>query len=87
MYDNDTTVVKLGEMEQRVEVHSGIRQGCAVSTFLFKLITYRIIEEMSRRGYMYKMGDININQIWFADDNTLIAGSIKAAEHNIKLMK
>merc|ERR1712030_229699 len=57
MYDRDTTTIILGNMEGDVEVKSGIRQECTASTFLFKIITFRIIE-MIRRGYMYKMGNI-----------------------------
>ena len=42
---------------------------------------------MNNRGYMYEMGDIKLNALWFADDNTMIEGSVEAAEYNIKLMK
>ena len=72
MYKNDNTVIKLGSLSERVEVTSGIRQGCCISTLLFKLVTFKIIEEL-RKEKVYKVGVFEDNSIWLADDATLIA--------------
>ena len=87
LYSEDETVIKLGGKEGRVRVTSGIRQGCTSSTIFFKIITYRIIEEMQRRGEMFEVDGIRLNSIWFADDSVLIANSIEAARANIKIVK
>ena len=76
MYKNDRTVIKLGSMEQEVEVTGGIRQGCCLSTLLFKMVTFKIIDEL-RKEKLYKMGEFNDNSIWLADDATLIADSMQ----------
>merc|ERR1711875_175500 len=76
MYKDDHTVIKLGTMKEKVEVTSGIRQGCCISTLLFKLVTFKIIEEL-RKEKKYKIGKFEDNSIWLADDATLIAEDIK----------
>jgi len=48
LYTNDKTAIRLGECEEKISVTSGIRQGCAISTLLFKMITYAIIEELKK---------------------------------------
>merc|ERR1712239_59123 len=79
MYKDDHTVIKLGTMKEKVEVTSGIRQGCCISTLLFKLVTFKIIEEL-RKEKKYKIGKFEDNSIWLADDATLIAEDIQTLE-------
>merc|ERR1711874_717679 len=49
MYQADSTVIKLGRMNRKIEVTSGIRQGCCISTLLFKLVTFKIIDELRKK--------------------------------------
>merc|ERR1711874_943895 len=72
MYQNDNTIIKLGNMEKKVEVTSGIRQGCCISTPLFKMVTFKIIDEL-RKKEKYKIRKFCDNSLWLADDATLIA--------------
>merc|ERR1711874_837495 len=39
MYENDETTIHLGKMRETIEVTCGIRQGCSISTLLFKMVT------------------------------------------------
>ena len=87
MYSEDTTTICLGKMEEKIEVTSGIKQGCSISTLLFKLITYNIIEELEEKGIMYEVSDYKGNSIWLADDTTLIANSKENLEKNIMVLK
>ena len=48
IYREDNTKIQLEKNKEIVEVTNGIRQGCTTSTVLFKLITYKIIEEMRK---------------------------------------
>ena len=50
IYQEDSTIIKLGRMNKKVEVTSGIRQGCCISTLLFKLVTFKIIDELRKKG-------------------------------------
>ena len=75
MYRDDHTIIKLGNMTQKVEVTSGIRQGCCISTLLFKLVTFKLIEDL-RKKEKYKIGKFEDNSVWLADDATLIAKDI-----------
>ena len=75
MYKEDHTVIKLGSISEKIEVTGGIRQGCCISTLLFKLVTFKIIEDL-RKEKLYKVGKFNDNSIWLADDATLIAEDI-----------
>ena len=76
MYQDDNTVIKLGNMKEKVEVTGGIRQGCCISTLLFKMVTFKIIDEL-RKKKKYKVGKFNDNSLWLADDATLIADSME----------
>ena len=72
MYQGDSTVIQLGRMRKQIEVTGGIRQGCCISTLLFKMVTFTIIDEL-REKQKYKIGKFNDNSLWLADDATLIA--------------
>ena len=79
MYKEDHTVIKLGSMAEKIEVTGGIRQGCCISTLLFKLVTFKIIEEL-RKKTLYKIRKFNDNSIWLADDATLISEDLTTLE-------
>merc|ERR1712082_402832 len=53
--------------------------GCCISTLLFKLVTFKIIEEL-RNEEKYKIGEFEDNSIWLADDATLIAEDLQTLE-------
>ena len=76
MYQADCTIIKLGRMNKKVEVTSGIRQGCCISTLLFKLVTFRIIDEL-RKKQKYRVRKFCDNSLWLADDATLIAEKLE----------
>merc|ERR1711891_9931 len=76
MYKDDHTIIKLGNMNEKIEVTGGIRQGCCISTLLFKLVTFKIIEKL-RNEPLFRMRKFNDNSIWLADDATLIAESLQ----------
>ena len=50
MYSKDRTTIKLGSMQQTIDVTCGIHQGCSISTLLFKMVTFSIIEEIEENG-------------------------------------
>merc|ERR1711942_597492 len=79
MYKDDQTVIKLGSMTQKVEVTGGIRQGCCISTLLFKLVTFKIIEDLKKMK-KYKIGKFEDNSIWLADDATLVAENLETLQ-------
>merc|ERR1711942_367554 len=85
MYKDDHTIIKLGSMTEKVEVTGGIRQGCCISTLLFKLVTFKIIEDL-RKEKLYKIGKFEDNSIWLADDATLIAEDLQTLEKLLKCL-
>ena len=87
LYSKDSTTIKLGGLEEKVRVTSGIRQGCCISTLLFKMITFKIIEELREKGVKYQVDKYNGNSVWLADDSTLIAGSKRNMQTNIRILK
>merc|ERR1711891_102795 len=62
MYRNDYTIIKLGNMEEKMEITGGIRQGCCISTLLFKLVTFKVIEKL-RKERKYKIGKYEDNSL------------------------
>ena len=83
MYAADKTTIKLGSKQEKIEVTCGIRQGCSISTLLFKMVTFSIIEELEEKGRKYEIDKYKGNSLWIADDATLVAGSIKDMEKNM----
>merc|ERR1712033_11940 len=79
MYKDDYTILKLGNMEEKMEITGGIRQGCCISTLLFKLVTFKVIEKL-REETKYKIGTYEDNSLWLADDAPLIAESLPILE-------
>ena len=55
MYENDKTTIQIGKLKETIEVTCGIRQGCSISTLLFKMVTYCIIEEWFKNGKQYRI--------------------------------
>ena len=76
MYEGDSTIIQLGKMKKCLEVTGGIRQGCCISTLLFKMVTFTMIEDLRNLAKKYKIGKFVDNSLWLADDATLIADSI-----------
>merc|ERR1711874_724758 len=66
MYQEDNTVIQLGKMRKKIEVTGGIRQGCCISTLLFKIVTFTIIDDL-REMEKYYIGEFNDNSLWLAD--------------------
>merc|ERR1712121_325541 len=85
MYRNDHPIIKLGNMVEKIAVTGGIRQGCSISTLLFKLITFKVIEEL-RKIKKYKIGVYEDNSLWLADDATLIAEDLQTLEQLLKCL-
>ena len=74
---SDKTTITLGKMmnEGNNKVTCGIRQGCSISTLLFKMVTFCIIEDMEKKGKLYRIDEYIRNSLWLADDATPIGGS------------
>ena len=77
MYIGDKTTITLGGMEESINMMSGIRQGCSISTLLFKMVTFTIIEQLNKKAEAYKIVAYKVNSLWLADDAVLIADSEK----------
>ena len=75
IYSADRTTINLGKLKETIEVTCGIRQGCSISTLLFKMITFCIIKELEEKVKLYKVDQYNGNSLWLADDATVIAGT------------
>ena len=86
MYKRDETTLNLGKMKETIEVTCGIRQGCSISTLLFKMVTFCIIEDLLKNGKLYGIREYEGNSLWLADDATLIASSKEEVEENIKAL-
>merc|ERR1711874_813617 len=87
MYENDRTTIHLGKMKRTIEVTCGIRQGCSISTLLFKMVTFTIIEKLRENTDLYKIGKYIGNSPWLADDATIIAAKEGNVDKAIKALE
>ena len=87
MYKGDSTKIQLGKMKSDIEVTSGIRQGCAISTLLFKMITFTIIEKLIEKAPELKIGSYKGNSLWLADDATIVASNTKDLQRILEVLK
>ena len=87
MYEGDSTIIKIGRMKEKVEVTGGIRQGCCISTLLFKMVTFTMIDDLRTLAEKYKIGKFVDNSLWLADDATLIADSIPNLQKLLEVLK
>ena len=84
LYQGDRTFVELDEEHKfDIEVTCRIKQGCTVSTTLFKLITYKIIKKLNETRQGYKDEMFKINSLFYADDGLILKESIQGAEEAI----
>ena len=71
IYREDSTKIQLEKNKEiEIEVTSGISQGYTASAVLFKLITYKIIEEMRTTEGIQILGP-KITCLFYADDGLI----------------
>ena len=87
IYKGDHTFIDFDDnMSERIDITGGIRQGCTISSTLFKLVTYEIMNRLEQEGAKYEVDNINLNSIFYADDSILIAKTIENASRNLKIL-
>ena len=82
LYSDDKTVLTLGDMKREISVNSGIKQGCPLSTTLFKPITFMIIRKLEEEGARYDVEGRNASSLFFADDSMLFSKTKQEAIKN-----
>ena len=84
VYTGDHTDIVIGNMDKiKMNISSGIKQGCTGSTSLFKLVTYDIIKQMEEEGEGYEDWVYKLSVLFFADDGLILTQSIGSAERAI----
>ena len=87
IYRENSTKIQLEKNKEiELEVTSGISQGCTASTALFKLITYKIIEEMRKTKGIQILGP-KITCLFYADDRLILAKDKEKAERSIEIIR
>ena len=73
---NNSTIIRANnEMSDPVGIRSGVRQGNSLSPMLFNLIMDKRIDQLPKH-LGYKLGDISIPVVSYADDAVLLAERI-----------
>ena len=85
IYQGDSTDIYINrKMYTKMEITSGIRQGCNASALLFVLVTYKIIEHLKDLNKGFRKGNIEVPVLYYIDDGLIITNSIKDTELIIK---
>ena len=82
IYEKDQTRIEIGKRDVKIDVQSGIRQGCTASTVIFKMITFKIIEQL-RRG----TAGIKVNSLFYADDVVLLGENEEDIRKGIEIVR
>ena len=73
IYSNDSTVMNLRDnLKIKFNITSGIRQGCTLSSTIFKMVTYKIMDSIEKECKGIKINDMNINALFYADDGIIL---------------
>lgn len=73
-WDQQAAVRWNDKMSEYVDIRSGVRQGCVMSPDLFSLYSELIMRNISDFEGI-KVGGVNLNNLRYADDTTLLADS------------
>ena len=77
LYWNQKAAIRVDqELSDPAEIKRGVRQGCVLSPYLFNIYTEFIFRESNEMTGI-KINGNNINNIRYADDTALLAGSNK----------
>ena len=86
IYSDDSTVVTYGEIEEEMDINSGVKQGCTASTILFKLVTYMIMKRVENTGERYEVEGLDLSTLLYADDSLTMARRLEAAKKNLRII-
>ena len=70
-----------------MEVDSRIKQRYIASPLIFKLVTYKIIEEMKRKTREVRVAGVRISSLFFADDGMMLAEGVEEARRTVKSLR
>ena len=70
---------------RRLGRSKGLRQGCAMSPFLFAIYIRKAVERMERSGFGIEIGGVKIPALLFEDDIVLCGGSEIELSHLLGL--
>ena len=87
IYEKDQTRIEIGERDVKIDVQSGIRQGCTASTVIFKMITFKIIEQLRRGTEGIRMAVIKVNSLFYADDGVLLGENEEDIRKGIEIVR
>merc|ERR1712240_698509 len=87
IYSNDSTTVTIGDIEEEMDINSGIKQGCTASTTLFKIVTFKIMSSIELRGIEYEIEGQKITTLFFAVDSLAMARTLEAAKKNLRIIE
>jgi len=87
IYNGDTTTISIREgLEETFSITCGIRQGCTASAFLFKLITYEIMEELDRKSDGFQNDTFKLTSLFFADDGLIMTNTMEDLVSSLEIM-
>ena len=87
LYNGDTTNLYINSSEiGRVEVKSGIRQGCTGSPWLFVMVLNQLIDRIVQSRIGFKNDGFYIPMLFYADDGLLLASSIEDMERMLRMV-
>lgn len=91
LYDKTTNLVRSrNEESMDFESRIGLRQGCVLSPLLFALVIDEAIKKATMKTRKYKVGrwkmkEIQLSELLYADDMVLVAHSEEDLQYNVEI--
>ena len=88
LYKGDRTEVYLGsEKLFKIEVTSGIRQGCTLSPILFIMVVNLIIRRVQKSKLGFRSSEVYIPVLFYADDGLILSNERGEIEEILRIVR
>ena len=87
-YRNTTCSIRYGKkMSAPIEIKTGLKQGCVLSTVLFNIMMEKVVRNVMNRPEGIEFREMTINCLGYADDIDIMTEDIRATEQLVSVFK
>lgn len=77
----------IGKATEEIAMESGVKQGCALSPFLWVIYINPVLEHLRNQNSAFKTGNLEVSHITFMDDINIISESLPGLLKAVKAIE